>query len=881
VRSQSIRRAGLLLIAVFAAVAYAAPAGAADRAYSTAFAWQSDPTDGYAGWLFQEYDSTGPVAPGRYSGRTGGVPTYGRGLTITPTGNGGVYPDQASGRFTYRTPGASPATQVSVRKVIYSGVTQKVADRQGVRLRLGDGTSNATDDLNTDGNTRTNATVTLPGMGFGPASSEISAWMFSEPCQPTTTTTCRTVDPANGGVNHVGAAELSLLDHEAPTITASGPAYEQRGRWVAGTPAGVTVQAIDAGSGVRSYTLKSTGPGGSRTVINRSITCDLKHTGTSSQQCPLSPAASIRDRGAIGALPTGITTFTAAARDLSGQVSRMLRWNVKVDRRAPTRPVAGKLTRLDGKFVVAPSDRLVVPVTSSDAHSGVLGISASVVDKNGPRTIEADLPCKPSSSQCQHLAKGNVVIDVGLLPEGTSSVTLRSTDLVGNTTAGRPVRLRIDRSAPNAVKLELEPARFPRFVTWRKPSDPGGSGVVSYEYRVTGPNARKGTFQTVRGGPRLPVASYSDRSVVEVRAVDAVGNRGEVTSATVRRPITSLSRRPGPVKLVSGGGAQADQLAKAFKLSQVDNDVAVLERKLGLSVATESRTARALRLGVRATTKVLRKAFSKAGIVGVIGDVLLNPAPISCAQSGYFRRLHLPAGKVYAYAASTLRIQPEDRVATNRALRMLLDERDIYRGEKRAAKGDDCEPEMSAGLEIAERLIKILEGRQRVVDAQLFPEVDAPVQPIKKGGGSVRYGVLDQGRATVAIARINRNADNAGTDCKRKPPGYRDGLDNSSHLLAKSLGGRGVRVNCVSTSKDFNQQIMREPERLAQSLIRSKPYIVLYDVIPIYASGSVRPVAIHVRVTSVDADPKKRDIVRFDKRLGPTGATPPQADPDV
>lgn len=552
-----MRRAGCLLIAVFATFVYAAPAGAADRAYSTAFAWQSDPTDGYAGWLFQEYDSTGPVAPGRYSGRTGGVPTYGRGLTITPTGNGGVYPDQASGRFTYRTPGASPATQVSVRKVIYSGVTQKVADRQGVRLRLGDGTSNATDDLNADGQTRTNATVTLPGTGFGPSSSEISAWMFSEPCQPTTTTTCRTVNPDNGGVNHIGGAELSLLDHEAPTITASGPAYEQRGRWVAETPASVTVQAGDPGSGVRSYTLKSTGPGGSRTVLTRTVACDLKHTDATvgSQQCPTNPGPSTRNAGAIGALPTGITTFIASSRDLAGQTSGLLRWMVKIDREPPKAPLAAKLKALNGAFLRT-GQPATFEVKTSDTRSGVLRLSAQINSSRGTRTVTLSTPCTPIRTQCPHIAESKLDLDLGEEPTGITTVTLVATDLAGNSAAAKPVRLRIDKLPPAVVQVTSASAeQSARTVTWREPRDEGGSGIDHYEARVAtvGPDddasaalARQ-RYRTIgkKRTLRLLSATGGRETVADVVAVDKAGNSGRSSKpADTRKP--KKDKRGGP-----------------------------------------------------------------------------------------------------------------------------------------------------------------------------------------------------------------------------------------------------------------------------------------------------------------------------------------------
>ena len=518
-----------------------ATAGAADRPYSVTFDW-SDPAEGFAGWVFDEQEDDAEIPPRRYA-FTRGTGPEGRGLTIVPTGDGGQVYRRTLGRFGYGTPGT-----VRTRQAIWRDVTARVRERQALRFGLyGGATPLAPIDLIRQEQDVEDGTITRSDPDSDSTFS--TQWMFTLPCdvpdpqQPA----CGPVDPAEGSISFVGGVDLTLVDPEAPTVTASGPAWDARGRWLGRTPASVTLAAQDPGSGVRRYTLRSTGPGGSRTVLDRTVGCDLRNVDDSdgSRQCPVAPGPSTRDAAAIGALPTGTTTFTATARDLAGQAAAPLRWTVKIDRADPRLTTPAVLTRLDGRFV--PGDGvLAVPVLATDGQSGVRAITATVRSSRGEETFAVPAPCTDASARCPAIGRGTLRIPLDLLPTGTSTVSLRVTDLAGNTTDGRPVRLRVDRTGPKAPRLSARPSRTqPRSVVWSAVQDPGGSGVDGYEARVRRVDPVTGAtlgvprpFSRVRGGRSVVVPSVLRDSglVVDVRAVDRSGNAGDVASYVIGAP---------------------------------------------------------------------------------------------------------------------------------------------------------------------------------------------------------------------------------------------------------------------------------------------------------------------------------------------------------
>lgn len=142
---------------------------------------------------------------------------------------------------------------------------------------------------------------------------------------------------------------------------------------------------------------------------------------------------------------------------------------------------------------------------------------------------------------------------------------------------------------------------------------------------------------------------------------------------------------------------------------------------------------------------------------------------------------------------------------------------------------------------------------------------------IRGGGGKARIGNLDRlGRPTGVRARLNPKAINQGTRASGKLKGLRRGLDDRTHLLARELGGRGIKRLLIVSSRGFNRKIMRGPERLARRELNAGNNII-YEAIPQYIKGQRRPVAVFVRITRVGKkgpDGKKgADEVVFDRRL--------------
>lgn len=343
--------------------------------------------------------------------------------------------------------------------------------------------------------------------------------------------------------------------------------------------------------------------------------------------------------------------------------------------------------------------------------------------------------------------------------------------------------------------------------------------------------------------------------------------------ASRRSRVVDDSRRryEGAVKSNVSGTASAERLYREWRLGEVDPTVKELERKLGLAPKAKAAKLTRARAGARLALRGIREATSKGSIALFLADFLINATPTSCKADGLSRRFHVPAGRVFVAAAAAVRDGGEDRVKTDKALRDLYDTRDAYQRQLDSYGGSVCGQEIAAGLEVTKRLIRTVNALEAVVDARLFPDVPSDVETLRNNGGSIRYAALDaRDRATAVRARLTRTAINQGTSCTTDPPGYRSGSDNRSHLVARVLGARGVRTNCVATSDDFNQKTMRVPERMAVRDLR-RGISLIYESIPEYAPGRLRPVAVHIRITQVGTDPKGRNVVVYDKRLTGTG----------
>jgi RHS repeat-associated protein len=84
-----------------------------------------------------------------------------------------------------------------------------------------------------------------------------------------------------------------------------------------------------------------------------------------------------------------------------------------------------------------------------------------------------------------------------------------------------------------------------------------------------------------------------------------------------------------------------------------------------------------------------------------------------------------------------------------------------------------------------------------------------------------------------------------GTDISTDPPGYvwlRGDLVHRAHLLAKSLGGRGIRENAIAMHRYANEDLMYPIERDVKAAVQSCQ-VVAYRVRVIYGGGRELPAA--------------------------------------
>lgn len=111
---------------------------------------------------------------------------------------------------------------------------------------------------------------------------------------------------------------------------------------------------------------------------------------------------------------------------------------------------------------------------------------------------------------------------------------------------------------------------------------------------------------------------------------------------------------------------------------------------------------------------------------------------------------------------------------------------------------------------------------------------------------------------------MNPSAINQGTrPAARRLVGRRSG-DERTHLLARELGGRGIKRNLIPASRAFNRIIMREPERIARRELE-RGNSIIYEAIPQYVKGQKRAVAVYLRIRRVQNG--KPSAVVFDKIL--------------
>lgn len=143
------------------------------------------------------------------------------------------------------------------------------------------------------------------------------------------------------------------------------------------------------------------------------------------------------------------------------------------------------------------------------------------------------------------------------LPEGTTVVEYRATDVEGNVSAVGSLTVPVDATAPTVWGWLSDVGRVTVVATDPGPAGAGagagagsgsklGSGIAAVEYSLDGSTWVTGLSQLV--------AKQAKPQAVQVRAVDRAGNRGEVVSLTRSATPPALSVAGGSRLLVEASG---------------------------------------------------------------------------------------------------------------------------------------------------------------------------------------------------------------------------------------------------------------------------------------------------------------------------------------
>jgi len=116
----------------------------------------------------------------------------------------------------------------------------------------------------------------------------------------------------------------------------------------------------------------------------------------------------------------------------------------------------------------------------------------------------------------------------------------------------------------------------------------------------------------------------------------------------------------------------------------------------------------------------------------------------------------------------------------------------------------------------------------------------------------VAYGKLvEYGRPTGAVAKIDDELLRSGTRANVDPPGWTSGADgiDRGHLIAKVLGGSGDDArNIVTLFREANQQVMRGLELQIRDAVQAGQTVILRST-PIYSGANLVPIGVTIRAT--------------------------------
>lgn len=177
-----------------------------------------------------------------------------------------------------------------------------------------------------------------------------------------------------------------------------------------------------------------------------------------------------------------------------------------------------------------------IDVVSSDAGSGIRAVS---VVAGETELAAAPAACDPG---CPFSFATVLSFDTSSLADGRHDLVPRARDGVGNIGAGEQFALWVDRVSPSAI-TDVRLARFggtTATFAWAEAADPPlvggdlGSGVQEYSYRYrVGSGAWSDLMTTDVPEFDLDNAALGDVVDIEVSAIDAVGNVGPTTAATL------------------------------------------------------------------------------------------------------------------------------------------------------------------------------------------------------------------------------------------------------------------------------------------------------------------------------------------------------------
>lgn len=322
-----------------------------------------------------------------------------------------------------------------------------------------------------------------------------------------------------------------FVDNTPPAVgSISGPMTQ--GWLTSGTPE-VDVTASDAGAGVQKITLDVPQAGGG--------TATQTHTFTCNPRCPLNPTASWNID--TSTLPEGVSTLTARAYGLSGDVGTPRTAQIEVDK-----------TPASVTSVTGPSGWLTGGTSSitASAENPVAGVDHVVLDLPGGQSSSYSFDC---SAGCPATASHTFTFSVISLPNGSAEGVVHAYGPGGVASQAGHGPINVDHSAPVPTATGGLFAASGSLVGSTSGSSvqvaDQGSGLGSLELKVDGNSVDTkqladfsdqaqnctGASCTFSADDWFDLTGVAPgQHQVTLTATDAAGNTGSVTNSVVLDP---------------------------------------------------------------------------------------------------------------------------------------------------------------------------------------------------------------------------------------------------------------------------------------------------------------------------------------------------------